>query len=85
MTMTGTTVTEEGIDWSRFEALSTAPDGRVRCRECGMTGYRPMLYFGLRYAWWGDAHTVHAWTCSSCPRAFTTAGGLSRHRRAFHP
>lgn len=75
--------TREGdVDLTRFERTL---GGKWRCRECGATGYSPQIFFGIRYAWWGDEHHTHPWECSSCDRAFTTAGGLSRHRRARHP
>lgn len=73
--------TLEGVDLERFEQVGR----KLRCRECGMLGFPPQLYFGIRYEWWGDQHRTHPWECSGCERAFTTAGGLSRHRRAFHP
>jgi hypothetical protein len=75
----------EGVDLDAFEQL---PFDRLRCRECRRTGMPPQVVFGVRFAWWGDEHQgigSHPWTCSSCPRRFTTAGGLSHHRRAAHP
>lgn len=75
--------THEGVDLTLFDPT---PDGtKLRCTVCGMTGYWPQLYFGVRFEWWGDSHATHPWECSSCDRKFTTAGGLSVHRRRWHP
>lgn len=83
MTMANTETTDEGIDWARFESVGIA--GKVRCRECGMTGFPPQVYFGVVYPWWGTRHQQsHPWDCSKCDRAFTTPTGLSTHQRSAH-